>query len=151
MKINHISSIFMTGAAGFLILLQGCNGNRVEMSQDPLTPLSFEDVELRDSFWLPRLKTQKETLVPFSLDKTRPAVENLRRVGAYLKEGKKENLLPLPRYVASDLFKVMEGLRSPRSLRFRRSLSFPHICAQSPSLPSAERGIFWRPSRSLRL
>lgn len=109
MKINHISSIFMTGAAGFLILLQGCNGNRVEMSQDPLTPLSFEDVELRDSFWLPRLKTQKETLVPFSLDKTRPAVENLRRVGAYLKEGKKENLLPLPRYVASDLFKVMEG------------------------------------------
>ncbi|MDE6085207.1 MAG: glycoside hydrolase family 127 protein, partial [Muribaculaceae bacterium] len=109
MKINHISSIFMTGAAGFLILLQGCNGNRVEVSQDPLTPLSFEDVELRDSFWLPRLKTQKETLVPFSLDKTRPAVENLRRVGAYLKEGKKENLLPLPRYVASDLFKVMEG------------------------------------------
>ena len=75
---------------------------------EPLAPVSFEKVTLQDSFWLPRLKTQKETLVPFSLDKTEPAVENLRRTGEYLKTGKGK-LLPLPRYVASDLFKVMEG------------------------------------------
>ena len=75
---------------------------------EPLAPVSFEKVTLQDSFWLPRLKTQKETLVPFSLDKTEPAVENLRRSGEYLKTGKGK-LLPLPRYVASDLFKVMEG------------------------------------------
>lgn len=74
-----------------------------------LVPLSFEEVTLQDSFWLPRLVTQKQTLVPFSLEKTEPAVENLRRVGAYLKHGKKQMLLDLPRYVASDLFKVMEG------------------------------------------
>ena len=73
---------------------------------EPLAPVSFEKVTLQDSFWLPRLKTQKETLVPFSLDKTEPAVENLRRTGEYLKTGKGK-LLPLPRYVASDLFKVM--------------------------------------------
>ena len=36
-------------------------------------------------------------------------MENLRRTAAYLKSGKEENLLNLPRYVASDLFKVMEG------------------------------------------
>ena len=35
-------------------------------------------------------------------------MENLRRTGEYLKTGKGK-LLPLPRYVASDLFKVMEG------------------------------------------
>ena len=64
---------------------------------------------MEDEFWLPRLKTQKETLVPFSLEKTENAVENLRRVGNYLKTGKREKLLPLARYVASDLFKVMEG------------------------------------------
>lgn len=75
---------------------------------ESLAPVSFEKVTLQDSFWLPRLKTQKETLVPFSLDKTEPAVENLRRTGEYLKTGKGK-LLPLPRYVASDLFKVMEG------------------------------------------
>ncbi|MBQ9746656.1 MAG: hypothetical protein IJW21_07505, partial [Clostridia bacterium] len=44
------------------------------------TPISFEKVTLNDRFWLPRLKTQKETLVPFSLEKTRPAVENLKRI-----------------------------------------------------------------------
>ena len=48
-------------------------------------------------------------MVPFSLEKTQPVVENLRRTAAYLKSGKEENLLNLPRYVASDLFKVMEG------------------------------------------
>ena len=75
----------------------------------PLTPVSFENVDLKDNFWQPRLVTQKTTLVPFALEKTAPAVENLRRVAAWLKEGKKQKLEPLPRYVSSDLFKVMEG------------------------------------------
>lgn len=78
-------------------------------TRSPLTPVSFENVELTDNFWKPRLVTQKTTLVPFALEKTAPAVENLRRVGAWLKQGKKQKLEPLPRYVASDLFKVMEG------------------------------------------
>ena len=81
----------------------------VKKSKERLTPHSFEQVTLNDNFWLPRLKIQKETLVPFALENTAPAVENLRRVGEYLKHGKEEKLLPLPRYVASDLFKVMEG------------------------------------------
>ncbi len=77
--------------------------------QQTLTAVSFENVTLADSFWLPRLQTQKETLVPFSLDKTRPAVENLRRTALYQHTGKEETLRPLARYVDSDLFKVMEG------------------------------------------
>lgn len=81
----------------------------VEKPQERLTPVTFEKVVLQDEFWLPRLNIQKETLVPFALKNTSPAVENLRRVGNYLKYGKEEKLLPLPRYVASDLFKVMEG------------------------------------------
>lgn len=76
--------------------------------KETLTPISFEQVILQDQFWLPRLKTQKQTLVPFALEKTEPAIENLRRVGEYLKTGKGK-LENLPRYVASDLFKVMEG------------------------------------------
>lgn len=76
--------------------------------KEALTPISFEKVTLQDQFWLPRLKTQKQTLVPFALEKTEPAIENLRRVGEYLKTGKGK-LENLPRYVASDLFKVMEG------------------------------------------
>ena len=52
-----------------------------------LTPVTFEKVRMEDSFWLPRLKRQKSTLVPFALKNTEPAVENLRRVGDYLRTG----------------------------------------------------------------
>ena len=52
-----------------------------------LTPVTFEKVKMADSFWLPRLQRQKSTLVPFALKNTEPAVENLRRVGDYLKTG----------------------------------------------------------------
>ena len=75
-----------------------------------LTQVPFNKVELNDSFWLPRLKIQKEVLVPFSLQKTEFSVENLRRVGAYLRGEKVEKRFSGRYYVASDLFKVMEGV-----------------------------------------
>ncbi|MBQ2185674.1 MAG: hypothetical protein II402_02995, partial [Bacteroidaceae bacterium] len=81
-----------------------------------LEPVTFEKVKMEDNFWLPRLKRQKDILVPFALKNTEPAVENLRRVGKYLKTGRCDTLLNLPRYVASDLFKVMEGVASLLSL-----------------------------------
>ena len=104
MKIRHFISVCTLLGLCFT----SCDESLPLKDKGPLAPVSFEKVTLQDSFWLPRLKTQKETLVPFSLDKTEPAVENLRRTGEYLKTGKGK-LLPLPRYVASDLFKVMEG------------------------------------------
>ena len=104
MKKRYLGSLFLGG----VLMLSSCLNETVVKEQESLTPISFEKVTLNDRFWLPRLKTQKETLVPFSLEKTRPAVENLKRTAEYLKTGKGE-LLNLPRYVASDLFKVMEG------------------------------------------
>lgn len=86
-----------------------CGGEADAVQGGALQPIPFQQVSLEDDFWLPRLKTQKHTLVPFALGKTEPAVENLRRTGAYLRGDRSEPLLPLPRYVASDLFKVMEG------------------------------------------
>ena len=104
MKINSCISTFFLSA----LLFASCQNGAVKKEKEPLTPISFEKVTLKDQFWLSRLKTQKQTLVPFSLEKTKPAVENLRRTAEYLRTGKGE-LLKLPRYVASDLFKVMEG------------------------------------------
>jgi len=73
-----------------------------------LTPVPFNEVRLEDDFWLPRLRTQAETLVPFALDKTIPAVENLRKTAQFLKGDTTD--LPFPhRYLSSDLYKVMEG------------------------------------------
>lgn len=102
------SFLIMLGASA-LLALSSCGTTSVTKPEEPLNPVSFEKVTLQDDFWLPRLKIQKQTLVPFSLEKTEPAVENLRIVGEYLKTGKQQKMLPLPRYVASDLFKVMEG------------------------------------------
>lgn len=74
----------------------------------PITPIPFYEVDLQDNFWSPRLATQAETLVPFALEKTNPAVENLAKAARYLR-GDTSNL-PFPhRYVSSDLYKVMEG------------------------------------------
>lgn len=77
--------------------------------EEPLTQIPFHQVKLTDNFWLPRLQTQKKTLVPFSLQKTEQAVENLRRVGSYLRGEIVTEQFQGPYYVASDLFKVMEG------------------------------------------
>ena len=91
------------------LALCACQNQRIEREVESLTPMSFEKVTLEDDFWLPRLKIQKETLVPFSLMKTEYAVENLRRTGAYLRGEKLTEGFEGPYYVASDLFKVMEG------------------------------------------
>jgi DUF1680 family protein len=78
------------------------------ITEQTLKPVPFHEVKLTDSFWLPRLKTQKQTLVPFALKKTQPAVDNLRKTAHFLQGIPDE--LPFPhRYVASDLYKVMEG------------------------------------------
>lgn len=88
-----------------------CSGEDVSAQKvdESLTQIPFNKVTLNDNFWLPRLQTQKKTLVPFSLEKTESAVENLRRVGAYLRGEKVTEQFTGPYYVASDLFKVMEG------------------------------------------
>lgn len=77
-------------------------------AQEILNPVVFNEVTLEDNFWLPRLQIQKKVLVPFALDKTKPAVENLQKTANYLKGIPDE--LPFPhRYISSDLYKVMEG------------------------------------------
>jgi hypothetical protein len=98
--------------AAILLVITACVPSEKEptttTSDYQLTPIPFNQVDLADDFWLPRLKTQKETLVPFALDKTRPAVENLKKAGRFLQGDTTD--LPFPhRYISSDLYKVMEG------------------------------------------
>ena len=74
----------------------------------PISPVPFNEVTLNDTFWLPRLKTQKAVTVPFALQKTEGAVESLRRCAAFL-HGEATPLPKPHRFVSSDLYKVMEG------------------------------------------
>ncbi|MBO4642559.1 MAG: glycoside hydrolase family 127 protein [Bacteroidaceae bacterium] len=101
-----LKKVFLTAPFIIFAVASFCETDR------KLEPVTFEKVKMEDNFWLPRLKRQKDVLVPFALKNTEPAVENLRRVGKYLKTGQCDTLLNLPRYVASDLFKVMEGVAS---------------------------------------
>ncbi len=100
-----IFSIFFITIWSALALEQ----NGIERGSTRLTPVPFNQVKLTDSFWLPRLETQAETLIPFALEKTQPAVENLKRTANFL-NGIADSL-PFPhRYLSSDLYKVMEGI-----------------------------------------
>lgn len=108
MKFKLITPILL--GCIFVQINMSCSSTSAnKIKTKPLSAVSFEQVNLADSFWLPRLKTQKEVLVPFSLDKTRPAVDNLAKTAEYLKAGNKQPMQQLARYVDSDLFKVMEG------------------------------------------
>ena len=74
----------------------------------PLAPVPFNQVELVDDFWLPRLERQIKVTVPHALEQTEPAVENLRRCGNLL-HGRGGEKPFTHRFVSSDLYKVMEG------------------------------------------
>ena len=95
-----------------LLLILGASSQSVakEVGEKSLKQVPFNKVELNDNFWLPRLKIQKEVLVPFALQKTEFSVDNLRRVGAYQRGEKVEKPFSGRYYVSSDLFKVMEGV-----------------------------------------
>lgn len=99
---------------GIIAILVRCKHNNEKTAKSNsdmdqvLIPVPFNEVKLEDYFWLPRLKTQKKTLVPFALNKTTSAVENLYKAAKFL-EGDTTDL-PFPhRYISSDLYKVMEG------------------------------------------
>ena len=80
----------------------------IENHDYPIEPVPFNQVVLEDSFWLPRLKTQKNRTLPFAFEKTERSIESLRRCANFLKGRNGE--LPVPhRFAASDLYKVMEG------------------------------------------
>jgi DUF1680 family protein len=73
-----------------------------------LNQVTFNQVKLKDNFWMPRLDIQAKTLVPYALDKTLPAVQNLEKTAEFLKGDTTD--LPFPhRYIDSDLYKAMEG------------------------------------------
>lgn len=104
----HSLSLYLKRTTMLLVAIL-CLSAAAETKQDyPLAPMSFEQVTLQDTFWLPRLKLQAESTVPHALTQTEPAVENLRRCGNILHGRGGE--LPFPhRFVSSDLYKVMEG------------------------------------------
>ena len=109
MKITRFFTLCCSACFTMALFATSCSQSIQPSDNEALTQIPFHQVTLEDEFWLPRLQTQKRTLVPFALSKTEPAVEQLHITGGYLKGDRSRKLMNLPYYVASDLFKVMEG------------------------------------------
>ena len=107
MKSSHrgIGFIVLAFLLGIFGQSSAKNDNAKSLKQVP-----FNKVELNDNFWLPRLKIQKEVLVPFSLNKMEYSIENLRSVAAHLRGEEVTRKFVGRNYSSSDLFKVMEGI-----------------------------------------
>ncbi|MHA7831659.1 MAG: glycoside hydrolase family 127 protein [Flagellimonas sp.] len=108
MKKMKIVKNILSAICLVLVLTQCTSEKAVPKEPVKLEFVPYNQVKLTDEFWMPRLKIQKDTLVPFALDKTKPAVDNLKKAADYLKGDSLD--LPFPhRYISSDLYKVMEG------------------------------------------
>ncbi len=97
--------------SALLLLLCNCSGKDTS-----ITPVPFTEVGLDGGFWQPRMQTELDVTVPFSVLHCAPAQERFRRCADYL--AGKETPLPFPdRFISSDMYKVMEGVAYSLMLR----------------------------------
>ena len=106
-------------AAAFAVLaglsLAGCGGRGAAPSQDyPIRPVPFTQVALTDSFWAPRLETNRTVSIPYALrmNEETGRVDNFRKAA---------RLMPGPhkgrRFNDSDIYKAMEAAAYTLTLR----------------------------------
>jgi len=77
------------------------------MADYPITPVAFRNVMLQDSFWLPRLETNRTVTIPAVLQKCEDSgrVDNFRRAAGRLK-GPYVGTMP---FEDTDVYKAIEG------------------------------------------
>ncbi|MBB6463652.1 glycoside hydrolase family 127 protein [Flammeovirga kamogawensis] len=95
-----------------LAVVTGCKttfGDSAASKNDyPVVPVPFNKVKMTDEFWQPRLVTERDVTVPFSLKNGQEAIDRLKMCGDF-RLGKSEDKPSPHRFISSDLFKVMEG------------------------------------------
>ncbi len=72
----------------------------------PISPVLFSDVEFSDTFWRPRLETNRTVTLPYTFQKCEETgrIDNFAKAGGLL-EGEHEGI----HFNDSDVFKVVEG------------------------------------------
>jgi len=77
-----------------------------DMDDYPITPVSFTNVKINDSFWQPRLETNRKVTIPYDFAKCEDTnrIKNFE-IAAGMKEGEFVGI----RFNDSDVFKIMEG------------------------------------------
>ena len=81
-----------------------------------ITPVPFTDVKVTGGFWLPRIQTELDVTVPFSVTHCDPAIERFRQCEDFM--AGRSDVPPRPhRFISSDMYKVMEGVSYSLMLR----------------------------------
>ncbi|MDX1667279.1 MAG: glycoside hydrolase family 127 protein, partial [Saprospiraceae bacterium] len=91
-----------------------------QMQDYPIQPVPFNQVEINDNFWLPRLKTTTEVSIPFAFKQSEETgrIRNFAIAGG-LQEGQFQTGRP---YDDSDVFKIIEGASYALSLEHDEEL-----------------------------
>lgn len=97
----------------YLPLLLSCTTNTQE---DTTQFVSFTDVALTGGFWQPRMQTELDITVPFSVQHCEPAVQRFRQCASY-QAGDTTQIPFSHRFISSDMYKVMEGVAYSLMLR----------------------------------
>lgn len=90
----------------FIPLLVIFSFAKKETKDYPIQPLTFTEVQINDTFWLPRIETNRTVTIPFAFKKCEETgrIDNFAKAGGLI-PGKFEGI----RYNDSDVFKIMEG------------------------------------------
>jgi uncharacterized protein len=93
----------------FLLLLMGTSwGFAVELTHDyPIQPVSFTQVQLQDTFWLPRIETNRKVTIPYAFKQCEETgrIDNFAIAGG-LKKGEHRGGFP---FDDTDPYKILEG------------------------------------------
>lgn len=91
-----------------LIIIGLISSCRTKSSADyPVRPVPFSEVEITDSFWLPRLKTSRTVTIPYAFQQSEKTgrIKNFE-IASGIKEG---NFCTVYPFDDSDVFKIIEG------------------------------------------
>ena len=92
--------------AAILLLLQSCSKQQ-KFNDYPISMVDIKNVELTDSFWLPKIKTVQNTTIKYGLEKcvNEGRLDNFLIAGRK-KEGKVHGKMP---FDDTDVYKIIEG------------------------------------------
>ncbi len=99
--------------AGVLVFTASVTTNAAQSPHDyPIKPVPFTAVHLTDSFWAPRIETNRVVTIPFAFEQCEKSgrIDNFERAAARLRGEELANQRPPPYpFDDSDPYKVIEG------------------------------------------
>lgn len=93
--------------AGWLLAMGSCQVSQVPVSDEPIEPVGFHQVELSDAFWAPRIRLNHDLTIPYAFSQSEETgrVKNFE-IAAGWQEGDFCSTYP---FDDSDVFKIIEG------------------------------------------